>query len=280
MDGIILVNKEANMTSRDVVDAVVKKFKTDKVGHTGTLDPFATGLMIITIGKGTKTGPFLEALEKTYVATIKLGSKTTTGDLTGEVVETKPIGAITERQVWEILKTFVGESTQIPPMYSALKVDGVPLYKMAREGKEIERKPRQIRIISIKLKAFSKEEITIEVRCSKGTYIRTLGEDIAAKLGTVGHLTMLERTSVGPYSLNNAHALKYVSEKDLISVRSALDFMEKVVVKGDDVKRIKDGKPFAFLQGTRLLVIDDHDEVLAVYEIDENGVYRSLRGLF
>lgn len=280
MDGIILINKEANMTSRDVVDAVVKKFGTDKVGHTGTLDPFATGLMIVTIGKGTKTGPFLEALEKTYVATLKFGTKTATGDLTGEVIETKDFSQVNERQVWEVLKTFVGDSTQIPPMYSALKVDGVPLYKLARQGQEIERKPRQIHIASIKLKEYKDGKATFEVRCSKGTYIRTLGEDIAAKLGTVGHLVSLERTAVGAYSLADAHNVNYVTDASIISIRQALDFMEKVIVKGDDIKRIKDGKPFSFLQGKRLLVIDDKNNPLAIYELDETGVYRSVRGLF
>jgi len=280
MDGIILINKEAGVTSRDVVNALEKKFQMTKIGHTGTLDPFATGLLVITLGKGTKAGPYLEALDKTYVATLKLGVKTDTGDLTGSVVEEKSVGPISGGQIIQVLNAFLGDSTQIPPMYSALKKDGVPLYKMAREGEVVEREPRPIHINAIKLKKYAGNEITFEARVSKGTYIRTLGEDIAEKLGTVGHLTSLERTAVGKFSLEDAHSVSYVTPSSLISVREALDFMEKVVVKGEDIKRIMDGKPFNFTKGNRLLVLDDKNQVLAIYEKDETGVYKSLRGLF
>ncbi len=280
MDGIILINKTHGKTSRDVVDAVEKKFQIKKVGHTGTLDPFATGLLVITLGKGTKAGPYLEALDKTYVATLKLGTKTDTGDLTGTVIETKELPPFNGGDVLKALTSFLGDSTQIPPMYSALKKDGVPLYKLARQGETVEREPRKVHISNIKLKNLTADEITFEVRCSKGTYVRTLGEDIAEKLGTVGHLTALTRTAVGKFLLDDAHTLEYVTPSSIISVRDALDFMEKVIVKGDDIKKIMDGKPFNFLKGNRLLVLDDKNQVLAVYERDETGVYKSLRGLF
>jgi tRNA pseudouridine55 synthase len=280
MDGILLVDKQATWSSRDVVNKTMSTFHIKKVGHTGTLDPFATGLMIVTIGKGTKTGPFIEALEKTYVATIKLGEKTATGDTEREVSETAPIPPLTKEQVEEVLKTFLGEISQIPPQASAIKVDGVPSYKRERAGEDFELEPRLITIYSMKLIELALPLLTFEVRASKGTYVRTLAEDIAKKLGTLGHLISLRRTKIGKFDVKNAADILAIKEEKILPISTALAYLSKVVVKDEDVKAVKDGKTFRFGGNKIVLVVDKSGEPLAVYERQDDGTYTSLRGLF
>ena len=281
MDGYILINKPQGVTSRDVVDNLTRRFGMKKIGHTGSLDPFATGLLVITMGKGTKAGPYLEALEKTYVATIKLGTQTDSGDLTGKVSNTSEIHPLFDYYVQEALEMFLGDSLQTPPMHSALKVDGVPLYKLAHKGETIERTPRPIHVYEIKLVNLTSDEITFEATVSKGTYMRTLGEDIAKKLGMVGHLVMLRRTKVGAFNVNDAVDPDNVNPKAVRSVYEGLSFMPKLVVSGELIKDIKDGKPQLFnSQDDTILVISDKHEVLAVYKKRDHGLYYSERGLF
>ena len=220
--GSLLINKEIGLTSRQEVNNVSHRLGEKKAGHIGTLDPFADGLLIVLLGSSTKISPFLEVMDKTYIATLKLGSKTNTGDLTGEVVETKEIPELTKAKINNVLNTFLGKNTQIPPIFSALKVNGQPMYKYARKGIEIERKPREIEIFKIYLVSFEKDEITFLTKVSKGTYIRTLGEDIAERLGTVGHLTKLTRIEIGPYSLKDAKKSSEVNEEDLVSMGKML----------------------------------------------------------
>lgn len=280
MDGILLVDKQATWSSRDVVNKTMSTFHIKKVGHTGTLDPFATGLMIVTIGKGTKTGPFIEALEKTYVATIKLGEKTATGDTEREVSETASIPPLTKEQVEEVLKSFLGEISQIPPQASAIKVDGVPSYKRERAGEDFELEPRLITIYSMKLIELALPLLTFEVRASKGTYVRTLAEDIAKKLGTLGHLISLRRTKIGKFDVKNAADILAIKEEQILPISTALAHLSKVVVKEEDVKAVKDGKTFRFGGNKIVLVVDKSGEPLAVYERQDDGTYTSLRGLF
>lgn len=282
MDGIYLLKKPSGITSRDLVDGLSKKLGTKKVGHTGTLDPFADGLMILTVGKATKAGMFLEALDKRYEATLKLGSKTDTGDLTGTVIATSPLIDLYDQYVNDTLESFIGEQTQIPPMYSAIKQDGVPLYKLAREGQTVVREPRQIKIFEMKLIALAKDTIRFSVRCSKGTYVRTLAEDIAAKFGLVGHLTSLTRIAVGQYKLAAAKPLDQITDADRLTVYQALGFMDQVVItEPDRVKAIMDGKPFIIIHPkSRLLLIDSKQNVLAVYDRVEGNTYKAVRGLF
>ena len=282
MNGILLVNKPVHITSRDVVDAVGRRLDTKKVGHTGTLDPFATGLLMITVNKGTKAGTFIEALDKTYEATLLFGQKTDTGDLTGQVIETSNIIDLDPAYINQVLESFIGPQTQVPPMYSAIKKDGVPLYKLAREGQTIDREPRHIVIYDIKALEITKDSLTFSVRVSKGTYIRTLAEDIASTMGMVGHLTMLKRTHVGSFSLKDAVTIDQVSAKQLIPVEVALNFMEKIVIANPiDKKAVEDGKPFNFQsKNQRVLLVTQTGSVLAVYERSYDGLYRSLRGLF
>jgi len=281
MDGFILIDKPQGVTSRDVVDALTKRFGMKKIGHTGSLDPFATGLLVVTLGKGTKAGPYLEALEKTYIATIKLGTQTDSGDLTGKVIATSEIHPLFDYYVQEALEMFLGDSLQTPPMHSALKVDGVPLYKLAHKGETIERKPRPIHVFDIKLEKLTADEITFSATVSKGTYMRTLGEDIAKKLGMVGHLCSLRRLKVGNFLVSDAVTPTDVSPKAVRSIYEGLAFMPQITVSGEVVKHIKDGKPQLFnsIEET-LLVISDKREVLAVYKKREHGLYYSERGLF
>lgn len=194
MDGIILINKEKNCTSHDVVYNVKKIFK-EKVGHTGTLDPNATGILPILIGKGTKLSKYLINHDKIYVVTLKLGEKRDTGDLEGTIIEEKdvPNEALKKENILNVFKQFTGKQKQIPPMYSAIKVNGKKLYEYARQGKSVEVKPREIEIYNINLNEIDikNKEIFFEVGCSKGTYIRSLCDDIARALKTV---RLYERT--------------------------------------------------------------------------------------
>ena len=197
MDGFLLINKEKGWTSFDVCKRISHILGTKKVGHSGTLDPFATGLMIVAVNKATKALLYTNYSYKTYTATLKLGMKTKTGDLTSDEVERKPVPELSKEIVESVLNSFIGDSEQIPPMTSAIHHNGVKLYKLAQQGLEVERKPRPINIKYIKLLDLSPDEISFQCLVSSGTYIRVLGEDIAHKLNTVGHLTSLNRIAFG-----------------------------------------------------------------------------------
>ena len=228
MNGILLINKERTWTRQDVCSKIKRQLHLDKVGHTGTLDPFADGLLVLTINKGTKIGQFIEALDKTYIAKIQLGIATDTLDKDGEIIEEKSIPNITKEDINNILVGFLGKQKQIPPKYSAIKVNGKKLYEYARENIEVEIKERDIEIFELEMLDFDGVNITILARVSKGTYIRTLGSDIAKKLNTVGHLVELSRIRVGRYDLNNAKKIIDVTQSDIISFSDALSFLKKV----------------------------------------------------
>lgn len=185
MDGILIVNKPKNFTSQDVVSKVKKILNEKKAGHTGTLDPLATGVLPVLLGKSTKLSKYLIEHDKVYVAKIKLGQKTDTGDAEGIVIEEKNVPEISVEKAKKILDSFLGKGQQIPPMYSAIKINGKKLYEYARNGENVEVPPRNIEIYSINLLKIKDTEMEFEVSCSKGTYIRTLCEDIAKALGTV-----------------------------------------------------------------------------------------------
>ena len=241
MDGVIIINKEKNMTSHDVVAKVRKILKTKKVGHAGTLDPLATGVLPILVGKATKLSDYLMDHTKTYVATVKLGEKTTTGDLEGEVIEKAEIPGITQDKVQTVLQSFLGESEQIPPAYSAIKVNGKKLYEYARQGETVEVTPRKIIIYEIELKSIEDNQITFEVQCSKGTYIRVLCEDIAVRLGTVGTMTALERTAVDNFKIKDATMLQDNLEQHIISIEKIFDDKQSIYLKDQELKALKNG---------------------------------------
>ncbi len=197
VDGIVLLDKPAGMSSNQALQRVRRLYSARKAGHTGALDPLATGVLPLCFGQATKVAGLMLDADKTYHATLALGARTATGDREGEVVETLPVPALSAALVASVLERFLGPSQQVPPMYSALKRDGEPLYRIARRGIEVVREPRPIRIDSISLATLDGATLSFDVTCSKGTYVRTLGEDIAAALGTTGHLEALRRTDVG-----------------------------------------------------------------------------------
>ena len=282
MDGVLLINKPIDYTSRDIVNVLSKKFSERKAGHTGTLDPFASGLMVLTFGKATKISSFLEATDKTYVAELTLGVSTDTLDLTGNIIETKDVIMPGIQELEKIFNSFLGEIEQIPPMYSAIKINGEELYKKARRGEVVERKARKIKIHSIRILSIVKNKILFEVSCSKGTYIRTLGKDIADKIGCGGHLSLLTRTSVGNFDLRMAKNLDNVCENDVISITKALEFLPTFTLNSALEKKARNGVKL-FLENQkseRLFLKNINNEPIAIYELKEDGYYYSLRGLF
>lgn len=199
LNGILLVDKSPGLTSNGVLQRAKRLFHAQKAGHTGSLDPIATGMLPICFGEATKFSQFLLDADKAYRVTAKLGVTTTTGDTEGEVIEARDATAITEAQVKSLFPAFLGAIQQVPPMYSALKHEGRPLYEYARQGITIDRPAREVTIYSIAFESLENNELTLHVRCSKGTYIRTLVEDIGKKLGCGAHVVQLRRTEVSPY---------------------------------------------------------------------------------
>lgn len=204
MDGILIVDKPQGMTSHDIVDFIRKNFDLEKVGHAGTLDPSVTGVLVILIGKATKLSAHLSAGDKDYEATLTLGKKTNSGDADGSVVYTGDFSQITEGQIRDVFKLFEGEIQQVPPMVSALRHKGKRLYELARQGKEVPRKPRTVQIKQLSIEKIEIPDIRFFVRCSKGTYIRKLCDDIGDKLGCGGYLSYLRRTRAGEFTLEKS----------------------------------------------------------------------------
>ncbi len=207
INGFVIIDKPAGITSHDVVSRVRRILGTRKVGHTGTLDPFATGVLPIAVNNGTKVIPFLDEGSKTYEALLLLGITTDTLDMTGAVLSDSDPSAVTEEQFISCIAGFTGALSQVPPMYSAIKQNGQPLYKLARQGVEVERKARDVEIYSIKLLSFDLPLISIRVVCSRGTYVRSLADDIGRKLGCGAALQELRRCASGPFHLENSVAL-------------------------------------------------------------------------
>ena len=278
--GILFLDKEAGMTSRKVDNQIGRLFQTKKVGHLGTLDPFATGLLIIGVNAGNKALRFALDEDKEYVATLTLGKATDTGDYTGVITEEAPVPELTESKIQETLKSLLGKQIQIPPMTSAIKVDGVALYKLAHEGKEIEREGRPIEVYEAELLHFEPTCIEFRVKVSKGTYIRTLGEDLAKRLGTVGHLTALRRTKVGPFSVEDAVKLEEINENSLRNPLEVLGHMEQIQLDETSYKKALNGVAMEFDREAAQILLVYQGQAIAVYERDGQGVYHSLRGLF
>ena len=203
IDGALLVDKPVGITSNFALQKVKRLMGAAKAGHAGTLDPLASGLLIALFGEATKFAGLLLDSDKEYLATLKLGETTATGDAEGDILETRPV-ATSAAEIPAVLRRFTGEVEQVPPMHSALKRDGVPLYKLARKGQSVERQPRRVRILELEMLDFRKPFLDIRVRCSKGTYVRTLAEDIGAALGCGAHLAGLRRTGSGRVRIDDA----------------------------------------------------------------------------
>ncbi|PWU06581.1 MAG: tRNA pseudouridine(55) synthase TruB [Verrucomicrobia bacterium] len=222
LEGILLIDKPSGCTSHDVVDRVRKKLKMKRIGHAGTLDPLATGLLIILVGKSTKASQYLISLDKEYEATLLLGQVTDSQDADGQIMVTKEVPDFTREQIESVVNAFHGDQYQLPPMFSAKKVNGVPLYKMARKGEEVVREPRFIRISKIQVTDFSSPHVSFAITCSKGTYVRTIAHDIGQKLSCGAHLIQLRRTATDKFRIENALTLESFEDMTLHEIRDHL----------------------------------------------------------
>jgi len=212
VNGILLLDKGIGLTSNTALQKVKRLYQAAKAGHTGSLDPLASGLLPLCLGEATKLSSFLLDADKAYTGVCKLGVKTSTADAEGEVIAIRPVPALNEAQLGEVLERFVGDIEQIPPMHSAIKVQGQPLYKLAHQGIEVARQPRPVTVHSLRLTRLESDEFAFDLHCSKGTYVRTLVEDIGEVLGCGAHLSALRRTEVGPFNLSNAITLETLEQ--------------------------------------------------------------------
>ncbi len=282
MNGFFLIDKKEGWTSRDVVTKISHLFHVKKVGHSGTLDPFATGLLVVSIGNATKTNICLDGLDKEYIATLKLGGKTLSGDKTNDILEEKPIKTPTKEKIEEVFKSMLGPQKQVPPMVSSVRYKGQKLYHLALQGIEVERPARDINIYELELLDNTEDTITFRAKVSKGTYIRVLGEEIANRLDNLGHLISLRRTMVGPFKIEDAIDVSEVNKNKLID---SYDILSKIMpvleVKGKKAFHASHGVIF---QGDihpshdTILMVDENHVVLAIYRY-ENGQYICQRGI-
>ncbi|HAK89535.1 MAG: tRNA pseudouridine(55) synthase TruB [Nitrospirae bacterium GWB2_47_37] len=247
MNIVISLDKDHGITSHDAVTAVKKLFKVRKAGHAGTLDPIATGLLLICTNEATKIAPFLSGLDKEYIVTMKLGESTDTYDSEGRVIKQFEISNLRFQMedIKGIVQKFTGEIEQIPPMYSAIKFSGKPLYKLARAGVEVERKPRKVTINAAEIAAFEPPFVTLKVSCSKGTYMRSLCNDIGESLGVGAHMTGLIRTRIGNFTIENSARISELPGKTsaMFSMDDALSHLPEITLDGEELKRVKNGNP-------------------------------------
>ena len=253
VQGIVLLDKPVGLSSNEALQAVKRIFNARKAGHTGSLDKLASGLLPICLGEATKISSFLLNADKHYQATFKLGVKTTTGDAEGEVLQTRSTAGIDRARIARVLSGFIGEIEQIPPMHSAIKYKGKPLYKLAHQGIEVERQPRRVTIHSLELLDFEGDELRVEVRCSKGTYIRTLAEDVGEILGCGAHVSQLRRIGAGPYENQKTWSLDELRElaaqgdqaldAALLAIESAVEHWPSVRLTDDVAYYVKQGQP-------------------------------------
>jgi tRNA pseudouridine55 synthase len=252
--GVFLLDKPAGISSNQALQKVRRILNARKAGHTGTLDPFATGMLPICLGDASKTAGLIMAGQKKYLAKLQLGIATATGDTEGEVVDTQPLPALSPASIESAMALFRGKFEQVPPMYSAIKQDGKPLYELARQGIVIERKPRPVEIYSLEQLAWKPPLLEFEVRCSKGTYIRTLAEDIALKLGTCGHLSSLRRLEVEPFygvTMHGLEELEHAMEEGrgaelMLAADAGLPSWPVVVLKEEQINRFMHGNMVEF----------------------------------
>ena len=290
VDGLLIVDKPEGMTSLDVVKQIKRRFHVKKAGHIGTLDPFATGVLPIVINEGTKLVPFLEEEPKEYEAVMKLGEETTTDDFTGKVTLRGSWDDVTPELIHRVFQNFLGRIQQIPPMFSALKLNGRPLYRLARKGIEVERKEREVEIFKLQIEEMNLPKVRFNVSCSRGTYIRSLGKDIGKKIGCGAHLLSLKRIRSGLFTLEGAipwERLKNLSSAEelspwMISLKEALPRLPEVI--GDErlVKKIRFGKKMvvrdlssytlpAFEKGQWLKMTSPEEGLVAILRSEMKG---------
>lgn len=282
MDGICLINKPAGMTSFDVVYHVRKAAGTKSVGHTGTLDPQATGVLVVLLGRACKALPYLSGKTKEYIAELTLGTKTDTGDIWGKPIAAAAVPTVDSAQLEAVLNSFLGKSMQLPPMVSAIKKDGKKLYEYAREGIEVKREKRPIEITEMELLQMV-PTIRFRVVCSNGTYVRTLCEDIAEKLGTVGTMSSLTRTAACGYTLAQCQTLDEVKQGQfqLVSIYEGIASQWPLVeAEPAQIPDIKNGKRLRLNSTEPIVAVVEGQQVLAMMEHQADGIYRCLRGLW
>lgn len=285
IDGALLLDKPVGLSSNAALQRAKRIFGASKAGHAGTLDPLASGLLLALFGEATKfAGPLLDA-DKEYLATLRLGERTSTGDAEGEVLEKKTV-QVSEEGVDAVLRRFLGEIEQVPPMYSALKRAGVPLYKLARRGEEVERKPRRVRILALERLRFASPQVDLRVRCSKGTYIRVLAEDIGAALGTGAHLSALRRTASGRFRIEQAlrlDALEEMSatqrERGLLALPALLEGLPRAELGATEELRLRQGQTLQIsgLQAGLCAVVRPDGAVIGLGMTDGAGALKPLR---
>jgi len=300
LSGVVVVNKPSGPTSFDVVRRVKGLFKVKRVGHTGTLDPTATGVLPICVGEATKVAGFIADGEKEYEATVRFGQVTDTQDAAGKVLETRPVEGLTEERIREALLSFVGLSEQIPPMYSARKVEGKRLYELARAGEEVERTPRTVNVDEARLTFFRPPDCGIFVRCSKGTYLRTLAHDLGARLGCGAHLRELRRVRVASFGIEESVGLDELMAaakqgreelaRYLKPLDRALEGLAELRLDPQLSRRVAHGhtpgpadlsrlRAPPYPRGRRVRLLDSEGRVLAVAESDGVGTLKLLRVL-
>lgn len=269
MNGIILINKEKNVTSRDVVNKISKKLNTKKVGHAGTLDPLATGLLVIGVGSGTKILELLTLDTKEYIATVKIGLETDTLDITGNVISSINDYKLTKEELEETLLSFVGTYNQTVPKYSAVKINGKKLYDYARNNIDIELPKRQVTVYNIELLDFKKDEFTFKVLVSKGTYIRSLIKDIGERLNILMTMKDLIRTKSGKFLLDDS---SLVDLPKIIKIEEALDFKKVTITDSKLLKRIKNGNSISLpnINDLYITLLDENNNLMAIYK--NNGL--------
>ena len=283
MNGILLINKPKDYTSHDIV-AVIKRLTNEKVGHTGTLDPNATGVLPLLVGKATGLSKYLINHDKIYIATLKLGIKTDTADEEGNVIEEKEIPNINEEKINHIFKEMLGEQNQVPPMYSAIKINGKKLYEYARSGRTVEIEPRKITIYDMKLVEYNKtnNEIIFKISCSKGTYIRTVCENVAEKLNTVGYMKELKRLKVGEFSIENSVGIEQIKEDPSIIEQNIIT-IEKFFNNKKNIN-LTEKELTIFLNGGKLTKILENDiyniyvkeKYIGIGKIENNNLKRNI----
>lgn len=285
IDGIVVLDKAIGISSNRALQEVKRIFDAQKAGHTGSLDPLATGVLPLCLGEATKVSQFLLDSDKKYRARLKLGIRTDSGDSEGVEIDRNVDFQLTERQIQEALAAFRGEIEQVPPMHSALKVNGVPLYKMARKGESIEREPRRITVYSIELTAFEGDELELEIACSKGTYIRTIADDLGQALGCGAHIIALRRTQAGAFTEADcitAQALQAECEQRgltaiderLIPMDKAIEDLPEVVLPSITASFVKNGQPVLVrhLPEEGLVRLYDQEQFIGIGCIDDDGM--------
>ena len=268
MDGFIIINKKENMTSREVVNIVCKKLHTKKVGHTGTLDPMAKGVLVIAVNKALKLVDDITSLNKEYIAEVTLGIKTDTLDITGNVLETEEIRSINKESIEEVLNSFIGEYNMKVPIYSAVKVNGKKLYEYAREGKQVELPMKKVVINSIELLSINQNKFTFKCNVSKGTYIRSLINDICKKLDVIGCMSDLIRTKQGKFYIEDAIGLDDINENTKLI--NMVDVIDSPILEVNEYlyNRIKNGSKLENRYNYEKLAFTYNKELIGIYIID------------